>query len=403
MRSPGKRSMGHKPDLVTAVILCIAMIFLPIVAHAEKPANDPDEVRLKQLRQRISKLRQVLKQVRTEKTQVQKDLQRMEKSIGRINRSLRELRASIGKQKKHLRALYKEQKALRSSLSRQRAQLAGQVRASYVMGRQEHLKIVLNQGDPSTLQRALVYFDYLNRARSEQIQQVLTQLQQLQQVEQKIDSEKQRLEGLLGRESQNREKLLATRNARKKILRTLSRDIVSKDKKLQGMLGDEKELQRILRAVESLGDIPASKLEARPFVQRKGRLRWPANGRIRESFGDTRAAGGLRWTGVLIDAQSGQDVQAVARGRVAFADWLRGYGLMIIIDHGDGYMSLYGHNQSMLKEIGEWVEEGDTIATVGSSGGKARSQLYFELRHKGKPVNPAKWCRRTRGGIISLK
>jgi septal ring factor EnvC (AmiA/AmiB activator) len=379
------------------------MIFLPAALLAEKPAADPDSKRLEQLQKRISKLRQVLKKARTEKSQVQSDLQRVDKSIGRINRKLRQLRKNISKQKKQLRELYQEQKTLRSSLSRQREQLAGQVRASYVMGRQEQLKIVLNQGDPSTLQRALVYFDYLNRSRTEQIQQVLVQLQQLNQVEQKIKDEKQRLEGLLALQSENRKKLLETRTARKKILRALSRDIVSKDKQLLSMLQDEKELQRILRAVESLGDMPASDLEGKPFAQRKGRLPWPASGRIREKFGDSRAAGGLRWTGVLIDAKSGQDVQAVARGRVAFADWLRGYGLLIIIDHGDGYMSLYGHNQSLFKEIGEWAEEGETIATVGSSGGKARSQLYFELRHKGKPVNPARWCRRTRGGIISLK
>jgi septal ring factor EnvC (AmiA/AmiB activator) len=379
------------------------MTFLPATLLAEKPAADPDAKRLEQLRQRINKLRQVLKKARTEKTQVQSDLQRMEKSIGRINRKLRQLRLEIGEQQKRLRELYQQQKTLRSSLSRQRAQLAGQVRASYVMGRQEQLKIVLNQGDPSTLQRALVYFDYLNRSRTEQIEQALARLQQLKQVEQEINKEKQKVEELLKRQSANREKLLETRTARKKILRALSRDIVSKDKQLVSMLQDEKELQRILRAVESLGDIPASDLEGKPFAQRKGRLPWPANGRIREKFGNIRAAGGLLWTGVLIDAKSGQDVQAIARGRVAFADWLRGYGLMVIIDHGDGYMSLYGHNQSLFKEIGEWVEEGETIATVGSSGGKARSQLYFELRHKGKPVNPARWCRRTHGGIISLK
>ncbi len=399
---PGKFSVRPKPGVILTASLCITLFFMPLAILAEKPV-DADSQRLEQLRKRISKLRQVLKKARTEKSEVQNELQKLETSIGRMNRKLRKLRRETGEQKKRLNGLYKQQKALRKSLSQLRVQLAGQVRSSYIMGRQEQLKIVLNQGDPSTVQRALVYFDYLNRSRSEQIQQVLARLQELQQLEDIIKTEKQALDILVKRQSERRTALKKTRNKRKKILRSLSRDIVSKDKQLGNMLQNEKELQRILRAVESLGDIHVSALEAKPFAKRKGKLRWPASGRIREKFGDVRAAGGLRWTGVLISAKSGQDVQAIARGRVAFADWLRGYGLMVIIDHGDGYMSLYGHNQSLFKEIGEWAEEGETIATVGSSGGKAHSQLYFELRHKGKPVNPARWCHRTRGGIISLK
>ncbi len=386
---------------VLSCFLIFSLLGFPV--HAEKTDEEKNTARLEQLRKRISQLRQVLKKARSKKSEVQNDLRKMDQSIGRINRKIRRLRAQINKQKKLLQALFEQRQQLRSGLSEHRAQLASQVRASYVMGRQEQLKIVLNQGDPSTVQRALVYFDYLNRSRSEQIHEVIGQLKELQKVEQQIGKEKQKFEELSAKQSEKKAELLTTRTARKKILRTISREIVSKDKQLGRMLQNEKELQEVLRAVESLGDITTAGLEGKPFAQRKGSLPWPANGRIREKFGSPRASGGLRWSGMLIDAKSGQDVSAIARGRVAFTDWLRGYGLLVIIDHGDGYMSLYGHNQSVFKEIGEWVEEGEIIASVGSSGGQSRSQLYFEVRHKGKPVNPAIWCRRTRDGIVSLK
>ena len=398
-RQPGRLRSG----LLFASIISLFVGLQTPVDLAAAPKASRDEVKLKQLRDRITKLRRTLKNTRSQKSKVLADLREIEKSSDQINRQLRQLRKQIRAQKKSLTTLYGQQKQHQKRIALQRERLASQVRASYAMGRQEQLKIVLNQGDPSTVQRTLVYFDYLNRSRSEQIQAVLTELKQLEQLEQQIVTKKQALESLSTKQTGKKQALLKTRDTRKTILDKLSRDIITNDKQLVRMLQDEKELQEILRAVESLGDIPSRDLQGKPIAKRKGHLPWPANGKIRAKFGSQRAAGGLRWSGVLIDARSGQDVVAIARGRVAFADWLRGYGLMIIIDHGDGFMSLYGHNQSQFKEIGEWVEEGETIAIVGNSGGQSRSQLYFELRHNGKPVNPAKWCRRTRGGIVSLK
>jgi len=386
------------------IFCCCLLVIISTPVQAELSEEKQNAVKLEQLRGRISLLRDVLKTVRTKKSKVQTDLRKMEKSISRINRKLRRLKKQIRKQQKNLKNLYTQRKTLREGLSHQRQQLGSQVRASYVMGRQEQLKIVLNQGDPSTVQRALVYFDYLNRSRTDQITSVIEQLKQLQFVETKIIEEKKRLESLKEKQADRKTELVKSRNARKKILRKLTREIISKDKKLVNLLQNEKELQRILKAVEqALSDIPAKDLEGKPFAQRKGKLAWPANGRIKAKFGSKRSIGAMRWTGVLISAKQGDEVHAIARGRVAFADWIRGYGLMVIIDHGDGYMSLYGHNQSLFKEIGEWVEEGDSVASVGNSGGHARSQLYFELRYKGKPVNPLKWCRRTHRGIVSQR
>jgi len=384
--------------------LLLSVLVYPSCYADENSINQENAQRLQQLRERISSLRNVLDKVRSKRGKVQNELRRAEKSISRINRKLRKLRKQIRSQKKKLTTLYSERDLLQKGLSRQRVLLGSQVRASYVMGRQEQLKIVLNQGDPSTVKRALVYYDYLNRSRTQQIHKVIKELEQLQIVEEKIVVEKRTFEQLSETQKQKKLDLVKTRNDRKKILKSLNREINSKDKKLGRMLRDEKELQRILKVVEEAAiEIPDRDLQDKPFASLKGRLPWPTNGKIKTRFGSRVGKGGFRRKGMVIKANLGKDVKVIARGRVAFSDWLRGYGLLMIVDHGDGFMTLYGHNQSLYKEIGEWVEAGETIASIGNSGGQSSSQLYFELRHKGKPINPAKWCKRTHGGIVGLR
>jgi len=381
-------------------LLITACGMLPL--HADEDADKARE--LENLRSKITHLRQMLSEVRGKKDKVEIELRRVEEEISQIGKLQLQVHQDLQVTQKKLADLERQHRDLRQGLAQQRDLLAGQVRASYAMGRQEQLKILLNQGDPSTIQRALVYFDYLNRSRTRQIKEVLQQLEQLQRVEKKISMEKQQLESLQAQRTLQREQMTQKRGERKDLLLALTREIHTKDKQLDRMLQDEKELQRIVDAVgQALNDIPSNRLEQKPISELKGRLPWPAAGRISAHFGSSRATGRLRWSGVMIDAKTGASVRAISHGRVAFADWLRGYGLIIIIDHGDGFMSLYGHNQSIIKEIGEWVEEGEVIATVGNSGGQDRSALYFELRHDGKPINPVKWCRRTSAGMVGLK
>ena len=166
------------------------------------------------------------------------------------------------------------------------------------------------------------------------------------------------------------------------------------------MLDDQRQLERVVKVItENLPhtDAGLDVIRQTPFGKLKGKLVWPALGKVKRLFGKKRQSGRLRWKGVLIEARQGNNVRAVAAGRVAYADWLRGYGLLLIIDHGDGYMSLYGHNESLFKETGDWVSAGDVIASVGKSGGRKLSSLYFEIRHKGKPVNPTRWCKKMPG------
>ena len=145
---------------------------------------------------------------------------------------------------------------------------------------------------------------------------------------------------------------------------------------------------------ELLADIPQSPSDARPFKQQKGKLPWPTSGPFLATFGEPRKQGGLTWNGVLISAKHGTPVRAISHGRVAFADWLQGFGFITIIDHGEGYMSLYGHNETLVKQAGDWVDAGEVIATSGDSGGQPMPGVYFEIRSRGKPVNPSRWCSR---------
>ena len=395
------KGTGLFPLYIIIILIFSLVFFIPATGQADQEEQRAAE--LKQLQQRISRLRKKLQTIQHKRNRVKNELRRTEKSISRINRKLRRLRKQIREQQYTLNTLYKERTKLKASLQKHRKMLGSQVRASYVMGRQEQLKIVLNQGDPATLARALVYFDYLNRSRTRQIKDVVYELNRLRQVEADINKEKQILESLRTQQAEKKKALVKKRKVRKRILNALKRELETKGKKLGRLLQNEQQLQRILNAVgRVLADIPDKGLQEKPFASRKGQLNWPTAGRIRYRFGSRRSIGKLRWKGVVIQAASGNEVRAVARGRVAFADWIRGYGLIIILDHGDGYMSLYGHNQSLFKEIGEWVEEGETIASVGNSGGQSQSNLYFELRFKGKPVNPAKWCKRTRSNFVGL-
>jgi septal ring factor EnvC (AmiA/AmiB activator) len=227
-------------------------------------------------------------------------------------------------------------------------------------------------------------------------------LEQLKSVEREIAQEEQRLQQLLIKNNNQKRQLEAARAGRKQVISKLNSHMKDKGEELNNLKSDEKQLQSLLTEIQqALSDIPPDSTAHVPFNTRKGMLPWPSNGRLVANFGSKRQVGKLKWDGVLIAAPEGQEVRAIHHGRVAFADWLRGFGLLLIIDHGDGYMSLYGHNQSLFKETGEWVEPGEVVAQVGNSGGRSTAGVYFGIRHNGQPINPIHWCERIKGRKIA--
>lgn len=353
---------------------------------------------LERVKARIKRLSSQVSHVKGKYQQQSEALQRTEKRIGEIARHIRVLRQNQRRQKRRMEKLEQQRADTRLQLDRHRQVLEQQIRAAYAMGRQERIKILLNQQDPAVVSRVMVYYDYLAKARLRQMKLIRQSLHRLAGIEQEIAAEERRLQQLQARQEQSKQQLELAQAERQKVISRLSRKLKDKGQELDGLKANEKQLRSLLANLQdAFADIPLEPSAYQPFRTRKGKLPWPAKGRLVASFGSPKGVGNLRWDGVVIAAPEGREVRAIHHGRVAFADWLRGFGLLLIIDHGDGYMSLYGYNQSLFKETGEWVEPGEVVGLVGSSGGRSSSGVYFGIRYKGTPQNPKRWCRRTRG------
>jgi septal ring factor EnvC (AmiA/AmiB activator) len=378
--------------LIFLVLTCLA----PAV-QAETTDTDvsTQRARLVELRKTIDELQKTLDKQRDKHHKLRKELRIAEKAISGIVRKLDLVNRKLKHQRKRVRNLNKERSALRAELKEQRQVLGGQMRAAYAIGRQEYMKLLLNEQDPAVLGRTLVYYDYLNRARSERIDNIGKKVVQLAQVEKDLKKSTAALQVTRNEQLEEKRKLESNHARRKQIIDSLAKQIRTREQRLGQAKADAQQLEALLQGLrEALADIPAEAGRRQAFAALRGRLALPVKGRIRARFGSRRKEGKLRWQGVLIGAREGSPVKAVSHGRVAYADWLRGFGLMVIIDHGDGYMSLYGHNQSLFVETGDWVEAGEVIAGAGRSGGQQRSGVYFEIRKNGKPTNPLRWCRR---------
>lgn len=371
--------------------LLAAVLCTPGAFAGDRPM---EEAKLEKLRATIVSLRKDLDRTRDRYDRTRREIREAEERIGALAKSLRQINQKITLQRRRVTELESKRRTLDGSVAHQREQIARQVRAAYATGQQGYLRLLLNQEDPATVGRMLAYYDHFNRARTARIGELQTTLRELQGVRAAVEQEATRLETLRADQTGEKAKLEGTRRTRSVLLVKLERELSSKDQRLEGLKADARDLEAVVAALSRAVDehIP----EHQPFKRLQGRLTWPAPGSFEARFGGPRAKGKLRWEGVLIRAGQGQEVRAVSRGRVAFADWLRGYGLLLVIDHGEGYMSLYGHNQSLFKEMGDWVEADEVIATVGDSGGQEHEALYFEIRHNGKPLDPAKWCKKVR-------
>ncbi len=383
-----------------SVVVFSALVFLACVAGVQAGLSDSERraktAELEQLKQRIESVRNDLLSVQGEHEKASTELRNTESRIGKLVQKLRRLKSQLRKQERRLEVLQRDRARLNREVGQQRQLLAEQVHAAYVIGRQEYLKLVLNQESPALAGRVFTYYRYFNQARSARIDKAMLSIQELAVVEQDIETESTTLRQLQKQKHRDKAALDNTVRARRLLVAQLKTEILAKGEELSRLVEDEQQLEKLLNAIrEMLADIPAEAGEQRSFSSLKGKLTWPAQGRVNRLFGKKRAGGRVTWNGVLINAKEGNNVRAVSRGRVAFADWLRGYGLLIIVDHGDGFMSLYGHNQSLYKETGDWVEAGEVLAAVGKSGGRDTAGLYFEIRHNGQPSNPAKWCRKS--------
>ena len=375
-----------------AVFLLCCLLLLPVNGSAaDGPVAKAEE--LETLRSRMHALQKKLQSNQSRKSSTEQKLQDVEKKISKTSRELRRIDSALKNNSRQLTELQGRQKEQALALRRQRQHIAGEARAAYAMGRQQQVKLLLNQEQPSAVGRMLTYFGYFSRARMAQIESIHNIMDELHETESSIQSKARTLSELHGRQQAASQRLREKKQAREQVLVQINRKLANQSDELQRLRTNEKQLQKLLASLqELLADIPPDASQQQPFKSLKGKLRWPARGKLTTRFGARRGNSGLTWQGVMISAPEGASVRAVSQGRVAFSDWMRGFGLLLIVDHGDGYMSLYGHNQALYKEVGEWVDMGEMVATLGASGGQIRSGLYFELRHKGRPINPVRWC-----------
>ncbi len=354
---------------------------------------------LTQLQSTIKQLDSDVKNLQEEKNKLLAQLQRQEKQYGRIVKVIRTLKADVERQKSALKTLVNQAAAIRDVIGRQKDELESQIKAAHAMGSKERLKVIFNQQDAALSSRILVYFDYLNKSRLQKLHAVEENFRLLTRLENDQRQRTGALAVILGKRKLEQTELQKVRRAREKLLIEIEKQFSSKKSQLQRLKLSEKKLQQLILSLQySSDDFPFQEGPGKSFAQLKGRLPWPVKGKLIKKFASPRSE--TRWDGVLIKAREGLDIHAVTRGRVVYADWLRGYGLLTIIDHGKGYMTLYAFNQSLYKAEGDWVEAGDVIASVGKSGGRSQSALYFGIRKKGKPVNPVFWCRKVRNDRV---
>jgi septal ring factor EnvC (AmiA/AmiB activator) len=351
------------------------------------------EAKLEQLQTEIKSLRKDLERKRSALTDEQEAIKSIDLEIQENALKLRELRSIRLAHDRELAGLQAEQDGYLLSLDKRRQILARQIMTAYRLGRESRLKLVLNQDSPADLSRTLAYYDYFSRSQASQISELKQVLLTLGEMQKKINVELSALDEVQKSQQSVLEEMTSQRDQRQIVIDDLASRIDTEEKQLVELQANSKDLQSLLEKLSDvLADIPANLGKHNSPGELKGKMQTPVNGRVRHAFGQARTAG-LHWQGWLIAADRGTLVKSIANGRVAYSDWLRGYGLLMIIDHGDGIMSLYGNNESMFQEVGDWVESGSNISTVGSSPLNGDG-IYFEIRKDGKAVDPAVWIKR---------
>ena len=374
------------------IILFLAL--LPVIpAQAEQSVSQVEiEARLKALDKEISNYKETLDSTQGQKSKIEATLERNEQGINKLINEIDGIEKELETTNDRVSWLTERQKELLTVKSEQQYYIEQQVRAAYEIGSQEYLKILLNQEDPNEIARMLTYYDYFNQARSKQIESYNLPLLNLDRVTQELAEETVVLESQRRALGAQQKSLANVQKKKQMTLKALINQISTTGSALSKLEQDRGRLEQLLdRLQESLANLDAPR-SAQPFAGMQGKLLLPVEGRISHHFGNQRNQGKLRWHGIFIDAAEGESVYAVHYGRVVFSDWLRGFGLLMIISHGEGYMSLYGHNQALFRETGDWVSAGEVIAAVGDSGGQDKTGLYFEIRIDGKPNNPQNWC-----------
>tara|TARA_A100001015_G_scaffold246208_1_gene282514 strand:- start:2273 stop:3415 length:1143 start_codon:yes stop_codon:yes gene_type:complete len=370
------------------IIFCYSLSLL--VLSCKVFAEDNNFEKLSELQDSISNLQRTLQESSKEKNLLENELMSVELEVSQLNRALRQLNKKVSALETEKSAMERRQKILQKGIVAQKGILAQHLRAAHKIGPQDPVKLILNQRDPSKFSRVLSYYNYFTQSRTDKLNKFEQDSIALEETIMAIDQQRVELSKSRRSLAQNYDKLTLGKNQREKTLDKLMQSLQGDQKKLRQWEKQHARLQAILNSVEQISKELTLPEDYLPISSRKGSLSWPVKGRVTKRFGNIRS-GSLRWEGWLINTEAGTPVNAVHQGRVVFSNYLRGFGLLIILDHGESFLTLYAHNQELLKNTGDWVEINDTLAHSGNSGGIVKPALYFEIRKSGAPVNPKAW------------
>lgn len=387
MEAGGRRIRGLCAAFAAALVV---VLVAPSPGRAAQDAKKT-EAELKALKSEIAKVSSQIRSDKAAKDRLARELRNAEMSVSNVRESLDELREQRAENARKRAALAADKRKRQAELESQRESLAGQLRAAYLIGSEEPLKLLLNQKDPSRAGRMFAYYSYFGRARAQAIAGINASLGEIEKLERDMAAADERLAAIEADRKAELAKLDSARAERSKVLASLQAEARERVQSLTRMKREQGTLEKLLRELKrAMQRFPPD--NNTEFGRLRGKLAWPVQGRLVARYGETRG-GSVKWDGVLLSVERGAEVRAVYSGRVIYADWLPGLGLLTIIDHGDGYLSLYGHNERLYKAVGERVSSGEPIAAAGDSGGRSQPELYFEIRKSGKPVDPRPWFR----------
>lgn len=375
---------------VKLLLVSLLMLAGPSTLMAAEQDRAATEAALEKITNRLNDLGVWLNSAERKRAQWQREIQTSDREVARLSREVEAAGAALARVRGELEALREEQARLNEQRTEQARLITNHLSAAYRMSGEDYIKLLLDQQSPETLDRMMRYHRYFTAARMQTLEdyrRTLTRLEENRAALQARAEQAQEHQRALAREQQS---LVAKRDERRALLARLAAEAEDKEAERRRLEEDQQRLETLLAELKRR----AQALDGRAFAERKGALPWPLTGRVRNAFGQPRAEGRLIWHGLLVEAEEGAPVTAVFRGRVVFADWLRGFGLLTIVDHGSGYMTLYGHADVLTKRVGDWVESGEVIARAGRSGGLGSTGLYFEVRHQGQAADPIIWLTR---------
>ena len=371
------------------------LLFLLILSLSAIANESNHKEKLKDIQNRLENVNAEIEKSKDQVKEFQSELKKNELMAAKISEQLENIQNNILKKKDNLEQLKNKKKDSQKIIDIEKKILISQIKTMYKIGKYDYVKLLLNQQNVSEITRAIAYYDYDNYARSKRIKKLKNTLIDIEKIQLTILDQTSRLESLNTTHKSKLDKFNKYRGDRLKFITEINKHIDRQGVELLLLKENEHELVKLLNKLNVHKKNKTDTLKKGfSFSSKKGELIWPINGKLLKKYGEKKKKTGLKWRGVLIESVQGSHVSAVSQGKIVFADWFRNFGLLIIIDHENDYLSLYGHNQRLLKSIGDFVQTGEKIATVGDSGGQKNSALYFEIRKGKKTLNPSLWCKK---------